>query len=69
MIDQLVGHLNEEHSNFHEHVMSAMLAIVRDHPRSVEEFQRSELDLHNVLQQRIKFLTGKEQFTVSFSLF
>lgn len=62
MIDQLVGHLNEEHSNFHEHVMSAMLAIVRDHPRSVEECQRSELDLHNVLQQRIKFLTGKEQF-------
>lgn len=62
MIDQLVGHLNEEHCSFHEHVMSALLAIVRGHPRSVEECQRSEFDLHSKLKQRIEFLKNKEEF-------
>lgn len=62
MIDQLVGQLSEEHCSYHEHVMSALLAIVRDHPRSVEECQRSELDLHSKLQQRIEFLKNKEEF-------
>lgn len=62
MIDQLVGHLSEEHSNFHEHLMSALVAIVTDHPRSVAECQRPELDLHNVLRQRIEYLQGKEAY-------
>lgn len=68
MIDQLVGQLSEEHCSYHEHVMSALLAIVRDHPRSVEECQRSELDLHSKLQQRIEFLKNKEEFLVRFYL-
>lgn len=62
MIDQLVGHLDEEHCNFHEHVMSALLSIVQEHPRSVEECQRSELELHRKLQQRIQFLKDKDKF-------
>ncbi|XP_033752609.1 hsp70-binding protein 1-like isoform X2 [Pecten maximus] len=62
MIDQLVGHLQEEHSSYHEHLMSALLTIVRDHPRACEECHRHELNLISTLNDRIEFLKGKEEF-------
>ena len=65
MIDQLVGHLCEEHTMFHEHLMSALLAIVSDHPRSVSECLRPELRIVELLSERKKELHGKEQFRVS----
>ena len=64
MIDQLVGHIQEEHSLVHEHLMSALLTIVREHPRAVQECQRAELDLHNTLQKRISDIQSKEEFLV-----
>ncbi|XP_048780054.1 hsp70-binding protein 1-like isoform X2 [Ostrea edulis] len=62
MIDQLVGVLGEEHSPFHEHTLSALLSIVSHHQRAIEECQRPELDLSEILQRRIKFLEGKDEF-------
>lgn len=64
MIDQLVGHLQEEHSSFHEHIMSALLAIVRHCPRACQECHRHELNIIPTLKQRVEVLTGKEEFQV-----
>lgn len=62
MIDQLVGHLSEEHTMFHEHVLSALLTIVRGHDRSVQQCLRPELNLVSLLHQKEEDLKGKEQF-------
>ena len=64
MIDQLVGHLCEEHSTLHEHLMSALLAIVSDHPRSISECVRPELRTVELLKERQKDLQGKDEFRV-----
>lgn len=62
MIVQLVGHLSEEHTNFHEHLLSALLTIVKDHPRSVQECLRPELNLISVLQQKVNELKDAQPF-------
>lgn len=64
MIDQLVGHLSEEHSMFQEHVLSALLTVIRNHPRSLKECLRPELNLVSVLQERKQTLKGVEQYQV-----
>jgi len=64
MIDQLIGHLSEEHTAFHEHALAALLSIVRGHPRSLHECRRPELDLPTVLQHKLTQLKDKEQFLV-----
>lgn len=64
MIEQLVGVLSEEHNSFHEHTLDALLSIVTNHPRAIEECQRPELELCKKLQERIQFLKGKEEFRV-----
>ncbi|KAK3581504.1 hypothetical protein CHS0354_031840 [Potamilus streckersoni] len=61
MIDQLIGHLGEEHSSFHEHLLSAILTIVQDFPRGIKEFRRPELDMEQILLQKQKDLAGKEE--------
>ncbi|KAJ8299228.1 hypothetical protein KUTeg_023288 [Tegillarca granosa] len=62
MVDQLVGHLNEEHGNYHEHIMSALLSLIHDHIPAKNECQRSELNLRELLTNRIKDLQGKDEF-------
>ena len=69
MIDQFVGELNGEHSNYHEHLMSALLSLVRDHQRALSECQREELQLPKFLRERIQFLNGKEEYNVSWLLY
>lgn len=64
MIDQLVGHLSEEHTMFHEHLLSALLTIVRNHSRSIQQCLRPELNLVPLLQQKEQDLKGKQQFLV-----
>lgn len=64
MIDQLVGHLSEEHTMFHEHLLSALLMIVRNHSRSIQQCLRPELNLVPLLQQKEQDLKGKQQFLV-----
>ena len=65
MIDQLVGHLSEEHSNFHEHLLSAILSIVRGHSRSLQLCSHPELNLLSLLQQKSQDLKGQEEFQVN----
>ncbi|KAL3842691.1 hypothetical protein ACJMK2_020679 [Sinanodonta woodiana] len=62
MIDQLIGHLGEEHSSFHEHLLSAILTIGQDFSRGVKEFRRPELALEQTLLQKQRDLAGKEEF-------
>lgn len=62
MIEQLVGVLNEEHNSFHEHTLAALLSIVTNHQKAVEECQRPELELDKKLQERIRSLNGKDEF-------
>ncbi|XP_061174397.1 hsp70-binding protein 1-like [Saccostrea echinata] len=62
MIDQLVGVLSEEHNSFHEHNLAALLSIVMDHQRAIEECQRPELELEKKLRERIQFLKDKDEF-------
>jgi len=64
MIQQLVGHLSEEHSQFQEHVLSAMLTITRNHPRSLQDCLQPDLNLICLLQERMEALKGKEQHLV-----
>lgn len=65
MVEQLVGLLNEGHSQVHEHLMGALLNLVTDHQRALEESRRPELQLKVVLKQRVQELEGKEEFLVS----
>ncbi|XP_067654986.1 hsp70-binding protein 1-like [Haliotis asinina] len=62
MIDQLIGHLGEDHSELHEHLMSALLTIITDHSRAVTECQRPELQLHQLLKDRIQLIKDQEEF-------
>ena len=62
MVDQIVGMLQTEHNAFHEHLMSALLLLVQDHPQSRTECQKSELCLKTTLESRIKFLATKEEY-------
>jgi len=64
MVDQLVGLLQENHSSFHEHLMSALLTIVQDHPQAMQECQKTELNLRNTLTDRLELLKDKEEFQV-----
>lgn len=64
MIEQLVGHLTEKHSNFHEHLMSAILCVITDHEPSIQECLKQELNFPRLLRERITFLEGKVEFEV-----
>ncbi|XP_064600577.1 hsp70-binding protein 1-like [Liolophura sinensis] len=62
MVDQLVGLLGQPHTACHEHMMSALLALVTDHERAQQEAQRPQLQLCSLLQNRMHTLQGKEEF-------
>ncbi|CAL1534713.1 unnamed protein product [Lymnaea stagnalis] len=62
-VEQLVSLLKEEsHGSTHEHVMSALLTLVTDHTKAWEKCSSPELGVKSLLQQRIQFLEGKEQY-------
>ncbi|XP_013390817.1 hsp70-binding protein 1-like [Lingula anatina] len=62
MVEQLVGLLSEQHNNNHEHFMNALLSLATEHQRTIEECQRPELHMKELLKNRIEYLTGKEEF-------
>ena len=64
MIDQLVGHLSEEHSATHEHVMGALLTVVTDHDRALQEAHKPHLNLVDLLTQRIDDIRSVPAFQV-----
>ncbi|KAH9490359.1 Hsp70-binding protein 1 [Bulinus truncatus] len=62
-VEQLVLLLKEEeHSPSHEHLLSALLIIVKDNTAAWNKCCSNELDVKTFLCQRIRFLEGKEQF-------
>ncbi|KAK7486418.1 hypothetical protein BaRGS_00022342 [Batillaria attramentaria] len=61
MVEQLLGDLVQEHKQEHEHVMAALLCLARNHPPTLSECCRPELNLHTILKQRIKDVAGKEE--------
>ncbi|XP_013774726.1 hsp70-binding protein 1-like [Limulus polyphemus] len=61
-VEQLAAILQTEHNRSHEHLMSALLALVSEHEQAQEECHRPELGLKNLLENRLKLLEGKEEF-------
>lgn len=64
MVQQLVGLLQTEHDQVHEHITSALLALATDHQQSIIECRCPELGLKDLLQNRMEELEGKEEFQV-----
>lgn len=62
MLEQLIGHLREDHSLFHEHLMACLVSIVTDHSRSLEDCMRPQLQLTEILQEKLKSLHGRDEF-------
>jgi hypothetical protein len=59
MVDQLVSLLHGPHESFHEHVLNALVVLVSDNPRAVQECHRPELRLEEVVNDKILEL-GKQ---------
>ena len=64
MIEQLINLLRCEQAAYHEHLVRALVNLVTDHCRSLEECRRSELTLYNLLKQLFSDLQGKPEFQV-----
>ena len=65
MVEQLVALLQQEHMPSHEHVMGALVALVENHQRSLDECRRPELRLRELLTARQALLKGKPEYEVS----
>lgn len=64
IVEQLLSHLMQDHQQEHEHIMAALLCLVRDHLPTQAQCRRPELNLKGVLQQRIKAVDGKDEHRV-----
>ncbi|GAB1604816.1 hsp70-binding protein 1-like [Argonauta hians] len=62
MLEQLIGHLREDHSLFHEHLMACLLTILTDHPRSLEDSKQPQLQFTILLEEKLKSLHGRDEF-------
>ncbi|CAG0889143.1 unnamed protein product [Darwinula stevensoni] len=61
-VEQLVYLIQGEHDHTHEHLMYALLELIRDHRQGITECQKPPLQLKEVLLQRIHEIHGKEEF-------
>ncbi|PVD33759.1 hypothetical protein C0Q70_05019 [Pomacea canaliculata] len=66
IVEQLLSHLMQDHQQEHEHIMAALLCLVRDHLPTQAQCRRPELNLKGVLQQRIKAVDGKDEHREEF---
>ena len=66
-VHQLVGLINEERTSSHEHLLSALLALVRDHIPSLEDCRDPKLQLQQMLLAYIENVKGKEECQVYYS--
>jgi len=62
MVEQLVGLLHSEHSKTHEILMMSLLMLVKDNPKAIQECKREELQIKNLISNKLRFLQGKEEF-------
>nr|CAG4645842.1 EOG090X0EEI [Lynceus sp. MCZ IZ 141354] len=60
-VEQLIWLVHSEHDATHEHLLSALFALISEHPRAIQECRRPELMLETFLQQRIKQLADNDE--------
>lgn len=60
-VHQLVGLINQERTPGHEHLLSALLALVRDHKKCIEDCRDPKLQLRSTLTSYIELVKGKEE--------
>lgn len=65
-VHQLVGLINGERTSSHEHLLSALLALVRDHHKCIEDCRDPKLQLRTVLTSYIDTVKGKDECQVIF---
>jgi len=63
LIVQLVHILHDPHDNYHEHILSALLTIIKNSSQARDEARAENLGLEYLLVERLKLLEGKEEFT------
>ena len=63
-VEQLIYLIQGEHDHTHEHLMSALLELIRDNKQGITECQKPPLQFKEVLLQRIHQIHGKEEFQV-----
>jgi hsp70-interacting protein len=64
-VEQLVALLQGEHDSTHEHILSALLALVEEHQRALSECRRPEFLLKELLESRSEYVQGRDEFKVS----
>lgn len=61
-IEQIIGLLHSEHDESHEHLISALLCMVKGHAESRLECRRNELGLESLLNERTALIKNQESF-------
>ena len=64
-IEQLVALLQREQDGTHEHLLSALLALVEDYQRAILECRRPEFLLKELLENRLENIKDRDDFKVS----
>nr|CAG4641237.1 EOG090X0EEI [Eulimnadia texana] len=64
-VEQLAALLQKERDSTHEHLLSALLALVQGHERSKVEARRPEFMLKQLLEDRVETLKGHEENEVN----
>jgi len=63
LVIQLAHILHLPHDNSHEHILSALLTLVRNSSQAREEARAENLGLDQLLGERMKVLQDKEEFS------
>nr|CAG4650517.1 EOG090X0EEI [Sida crystallina] len=61
-VEQLVALLQREHDATHEHLLSALLALVEGHQRALGECRRPIFLLKELLENRLEHVQGQDEF-------
>jgi len=61
-VEQFVALLQREHDSTHEHLLSALLALIDGHPKATTECRRPEFLLKELLNKRFELIVGQEEF-------
>eukprot|EP00057_Strongylocentrotus_purpuratus_P031703 XP_785379.3 PREDICTED: hsp70-binding protein 1 [Strongylocentrotus purpuratus] len=62
LVQQLISLLQTEHKMYHEHVMSAILHLVSQHPGCHADSLHPDLNFQGFLEERTGELNGKEEY-------
>ncbi|KAK6191742.1 hypothetical protein SNE40_003347 [Patella caerulea] len=62
MVEQFIGLITPEHGPLQEHVMNALLTLITDHDRAKDIAQQPQLNLHDILKERLTVLQDKPEY-------